>query len=108
MSRYYGPRRRVMRRLRTALPGLSNYIPGSEEERKPYPPGQHGPKHRRLRLSDQAIRLREKQKLRYHYGLTENQLRRYFIRAHSGFGDPSQKLLSTLESRLDNVVFRLG
>lgn len=102
MARYRGPRRRVVRRLQTALTGLTSDLPG--EERKPYPPGQHGPSRRRIRLSDYAIRLREKQKLVFYYGLTETQIRKYVSRAsHS-----SRDISSFLESRLDNMVYRLG
>ena len=75
--------------------------------RRPYPPGQHGPT-RRKKLSDYALRLMEKQKLRYHYGLSEKQLRRYVTKAFSQKGNSGTNLLVTLERRLDNVVFRIG
>lgn len=104
MSRYTGPRLRVARRLGGAeLPGL--FVP--KELRRPYPPGQHGPT-QRIKLSDYAIRLREKQKLRAHYGVGEKQFRRYMVRAKRMKGNTGENLLSMLESRLDNVVFRLG
>jgi small subunit ribosomal protein S4 len=104
MSRYTGPRLRVVRRLGgSEIPGLM--VP--KELRRPYPPGQHGPT-QRIKLSDYAIRLREKQKLRAHYGVGERQFRRYMVRAKHAKGNTGENLLSMLESRLDNVVFRLG
>ncbi|MCK6551989.1 30S ribosomal protein S4 [Myxococcota bacterium] len=104
MSRYTGPRLRVVRRLGgTELPGLQ--VP--KELRRPYPPGQHGPT-QRIKLSDYAIRLREKQKLRMHYGVGEKQFRSYMIRAKRAGGNTGETLLQLLESRLDNVIFRLG
>jgi small subunit ribosomal protein S4 len=105
MARYRGPRRRVVRRLNIALSGLTRDMPG---ERKPYPPGEHGPKVRRLRLSDYGVRLYEKQKLQFYYGLSETQLRRMVTRARRMAGPTGTNLLRVLEQRLDNVVFRLG
>ena len=104
MSRYTGPRFRIARRLGGAeLPGL--FVP--RELRRTYPPGQHGPT-QRIKLSDYAIRLREKQKLRAHYGVSEKQLRRYMTQAKHAKGNTGENLLVSLESRLDNVIFRLG
>ena len=71
MARYRGPRLKIIRRLGTPLPGLMRTDP---DLRRPYGPGQHGPT-KRAKLSDYALRLREKQKLRFHYGLSENNLR---------------------------------
>ena len=101
MSRYTGPRMRIMRALGVELPGLSR----KKIERRPYPPGQHG--QGRRKLSDYAVRLHEKQKLRHYYGLGERQLRNLVIEA-SRAGDTTEKLLELLERRLDNVVFRTG
>jgi small subunit ribosomal protein S4 len=104
MSRYTGPRLRIARRLGGAeLPGL--FV--SKELRRPYPPGQHGPT-QRIKLSDYAIRLREKQKLRHHYGVGEKQFRRYMVQAKRTKGNTGTNLIVMLESRLDNVIFRLG
>jgi small subunit ribosomal protein S4 len=98
------PRLKKIRRLGTPLPGLTRKQP----EWKTYPPGAHGPDPRRKRASAYRQRLEEKQKLRYNYGVSERQLRRLFDRAaHSG-GVTGEELLSLLERRLDNVVFRLG
>jgi small subunit ribosomal protein S4 len=104
MSRYTGPRRRIVRRLDTELPGLTQETPGE----RAYPPGQHGQNRRRKRASEYAVRLTEKQKLRYNYGLTETQLRNYLTRAARMPGTTGVNLLQLLERRLDNVVFRLG
>lgn len=106
MSRYTGPRLRIVRRLGGAeLPGLIR--PRERHQRRLYPPGQHGPT-QRIKLSDYAIRLREKQKLRHHYGVAEKQFRRYMAKAKQSSGNTGENLLKILESRLDNVVFRLG
>lgn len=92
------------RRLGTELPGLGK--PGALE-RRPYPPGQNG--NRRRKFSDFALRLEEKQKVRFHYGLTEEQLRRFIRDSKSGIGSNwTEKLIGRLERRLDNLVFRLG
>ncbi len=100
MSRYRGPRLRVVRRL-GELPGLSRKTP-----RRKYPPGQHG--QNRKKRSEYAIRLEEKQKLRFNYGVSERQLLRYVRRARRATGSTGQALLQLLEMRLDNTVFRLG
>jgi small subunit ribosomal protein S4 len=104
MARYTGPRLRIIRRLGTPLPGLMRTDP---DLRRPYPPGQHGPT-RRKKLSDYAFRLMEKQKLRFHYGVSEKQLRAYMDKAAKVKGNKGSNLLTLLERRLDNVVFRAG
>lgn len=104
MARYRGPRLKIIRRLGTSLPGLMRT---DADLRRPYPPGQHGPT-RRAKLSDFAIRLREKQKLRYHYCVGEKQFRRYVKRASVGKGNPGINLLESLEMRLDSALFRAG
>jgi small subunit ribosomal protein S4 len=103
MARYTGPRLKIIRRFGQHLPGLTR----KSAENRPYPPGQHGLS-RKPKASDYRIRLEEKQKLRANYGLTERQLRTYFKRAVRAKGDTGQNLLTMLESRLDNVVFRAG
>jgi len=100
MSRYRGPRLRITRRLGD-LPGLTRKSP-----RRAYPPGQHG--QARKKRSEYAVRLDEKQKLRFNYGLTERQLLRYVRKARRVSGSTGQVLLQLLEMRLDNTVFRLG
>lgn len=103
MARYRGPRLKIVRRFQEPLPGLTQ----KNGERRPYPPGQHGPG-RRTKVSDYRVRLEEKQKLRHNYGLSETQLRRYYKKASGTKGDTGAILLQLLESRLDNVVFRAG
>ena len=75
--------------------------------KRPYPPGQTGPG-RRQRLSEYGRRLLEKQKLRFTYGVLERQFRRYFQRAQRSRGNTGERLLQLLETRLDNLVYRLG
>ncbi|MDJ0678088.1 MAG: 30S ribosomal protein S4 [Calothrix sp. MO_167.B42] len=100
MSRYRGPRLRITRRL-GELPGLTR-----KSARRAYPPGQHG--QNRKKRSEYAIRLEEKQKLRFNYGLSESQLLRYVRKARRVTGSTGQVLLQLLEMRLDNTIFRLG
>ncbi len=100
MSRYRGPRLRVTRRLGD-LPGLTR-----KTARRAYPPGQHG--QARKKRSEYAIRLEEKQKLRFNYGVSERQLLRYVRKARRAAGSTGQVLLQFLEMRLDNTVFRMG
>jgi small subunit ribosomal protein S4 len=102
MSRYTGPRLKIMRALGTQLPGLSS----KSIEDRPYPPGQHGQKQKRK--SDFGVKLMEKQKLRFNYGLTETQIRRLFVEAKHAKMPTGDKLLELLERRLDNAVFRAG
>lgn len=102
MGRYTGPRQKVSRRHNAQLFGPSKYL-----ERKSYPPGMHGPKARR-KLSDFGMALSEKQKLRYMYGLYERQFRHTFNIALRKRGVTGETLLQLLETRLDNVAFRLG
>ncbi|MEA5420830.1 30S ribosomal protein S4 [Spirulina sp. CCNP1310] len=100
MSRYRGPRLRVTRRL-GELPGLTR-----KSSRRDYPPGQHG--QARRKRSEYAIRLEEKQKLRFNYGVTEKQMVNYMKKARRATGSTGERLLQLLEMRLDNTVFRLG
>jgi small subunit ribosomal protein S4 len=97
---------KIQRALGMELPGLGK--PGALDKRN-YPPGQHG-QNRRGKLSEYALQLREKQKVMFHYGLREEQLRRFVRQAIAGSGGSNwiEQLLSLLERRLDNVVFRLG
>ncbi|HWU35843.1 MAG TPA: 30S ribosomal protein S4 [Methylovorus sp.] len=104
MSRFTGPRLKVMRALGVDLPGLSR----KSIEQRPTPPGQHGAKAVRRKKSDFGIKLMEKQKLRFNYGLSERQLRRLMVDARRGKAPTGETLLQLLERRLDNVVFRAG
>jgi small subunit ribosomal protein S4 len=101
MSRYTGPRLKVVRALGTALPGLT----GKTTERQ-YPPGQHGQRQRKK--SDYGLKLMEKQKLRFNYGVTETQIRRLMTEAKASRDQAGKKLLEFLERRIDNAVFRAG
>ena len=102
MSRYTGPRLKVMRALGTELPGLSRKPLGE----RAYPPGQHG--RRPQRKSGFGVQLIEKQKLRFNYGLTEKQMQRLMREAKRDRGPTGDKLVELLERRLDNLVFRAG
>ncbi len=102
MARYTGPRLKVCRALGVTLPGLTN-----KAINRPYPPGQHGTR-RRGKTSDYKLRLVEKQKLRYHFGILERQFKRYVAEAARMRGPTGTNLVVLLESRLDNVVWRLG
>jgi small subunit ribosomal protein S4 len=103
MARYTGPKSKISRRYGIALFGPSKAL-----ERKNYPPGMHGPKGSRRKQSDYATALAEKQKLRHQYGLMERQFRRYFETALRKRGVTGETLLQMLETRLDNIVYRLG
>ena len=103
MARYTGPKSKISRRFGVAIFGPSKAL-----ERKNYPPGMHGPKGSRRKTSEYALALAEKQKLRYQYGVLERQFRRYFEIALNRRGITGVILLQLLETRLDNVVFRLG
>lgn len=101
MSRYTGPRLKLVRALGTALPGLT-----SKTTERNYPPGQHGQRQRKK--SDYGIKLMEKQKLRFNYGVTETQIRRLMSEAKASRDQAGKKLLEFLERRIDNAVFRAG
>ena len=102
MARYRGPRLRIVRRL-GELPGLTR-----KTSRKENPPGQHGSSAAMKKISQYSIRLREKQKLRYNYGISEKQLINYVKKSRKSKGSSGEILLQLLEMRLDNIVFRLG
>lgn len=104
MARYTGPRLRIIRRIGTELPGLTT----KTAARRPNPPGQAAAGKRQFKVSEYGMRLREKQKLRYHYGLTERGLRLLYQKAYRQPGDTGRNLLTLLESRLDNLVWRAG
>jgi small subunit ribosomal protein S4 len=96
--------------MKLYLKGEKCYTEKCPFERRSYPPGQHGKSEsfRRRKLSDYAMQLREKQKARRIYGVLERQFRRYFHEAERRSGLTGENLLAVLESRLDNVVYRLG
>lgn len=102
--RYTGPRLKVMRALGTELPGLSR----KSIENRPNPPGQHGARLFATRKSEFGKQLREKQKLKFNYGLSERQMRRLMAEARGARGNTGATMLELLERRLDNFVFRAG
>jgi len=102
MARYTGPTHKPCRRARQPLCQSKKCA----VDRRPYPPGEHG--RGRIRESDYQIQLREKQKLRFMYGVLERQFRRYYREAAKQSGMTGENLLRILESRLDNVVYRSG
>lgn len=108
MAKYIGPKCRQCRREggKLYLKGEKCFTSKCPVEKRPFPPGQHG--QRRTRLSDYAIQLREKQKLRRIYGVLEDQFRKYYQWAATTKGSTGENLLQLLESRLDNVVYRMG
>lgn len=103
MARNTGPKTKISRRYNVLIGGSAKAF-----ERKNYPPGQHGPKGSRRKVSDYALALAEKQKLRHQYGVLEKQFRRYFQIALSKRGVTGETLLQLLETRVDNVVYRMG
>jgi len=105
MARYTGPRLRILRRIGTELPGLTS----KTATRRPYPPGHAAAASKRApKVSEYGVRLREKQKLRYHYGLTERSLRLIYNKANRMPGDTGRNMLGLLEARLDSLVWRAG
>ncbi len=102
MARYRGPKQKIARRFKEPIFG-----PSSALERKPYGPGQHG-RSRFTRKSEYAIQLDEKQKAKYTYGLLERQFRNLYEKATRQEGVTGEVLMQLLETRLDNVVFRMG
>jgi small subunit ribosomal protein S4 len=103
MARYTGPKTKKARAFGEAIYGFDKYF-----ERKKHRPGQHGNSRRRRQQSDYALQLMEKQKAKYTYGVLERQFRNLFEKASSKSGVTGSVLLQMLESRLDNVVYRLG
>lgn len=103
MARYIGPKTKISRRFGVALFGPSKAL-----ERRNFPPGQHGLRAGRRKQSDYSIALGEKQKLRFQYGVLEKQFRGYYAEATRQRGVTGDILVRLLETRLDNVCYRLG
>lgn len=103
MARYRGPRLKKCRAVGTVLPGLTTVATLD----RPFPPGEHGTK-RRSKPSDFKVRLIEKQKARLHFGILETQFKRYVRKASQMKGASGTNLVTLLQSRLDNIVWRLG
>ena len=103
MARYTGPKTKISRKFGEPLFGEDRTL-----EKKNYPPGQHGNSKRRSKKSEYAIQLMEKQKAKYTYGVLEKQFKNIYDKANKGKGITGELLLQLCESRLDNVVFRMG
>lgn len=103
MARYTGPKTKIARKFGQAIFGDDKAF-----EKRNYPPGQHGANRRRGKKSEYAIQLMEKQKAKYTYGILEKQFRNMFKKATAAQGITGEVLLQLCESRLDNVVFRMG
>ncbi|HLT51623.1 MAG TPA: 30S ribosomal protein S4 [Arenibacter sp.] len=103
MARYTGPKTKIARKFGEAIFGDDKSF-----EKRNYPPGQHGNNRRRGKKSEYAIQLMEKQKAKYTYGILERQFRNIFAKANSSGGVTGEVLLQLCESRLDNVVYRMG
>ena len=103
MARYTGPKTKIARKFGQPIFGDDKSF-----EKKKYPPGQHGPNKRRAKKSEYAIQLTEKQKAKYTYGILERQFANLYKKANASKGITGEVLLQLCESRLDNVVYRLG
>ncbi|NPA11405.1 MAG: 30S ribosomal protein S4 [Epsilonproteobacteria bacterium] len=108
MARYTGPVERIERRLGVSLElkGKRRLSGKSALDRRPYAPGQHG--QRRAKISEYGLQLREKQKMKFYYGVLEKQFRKFFKEANRQEGNTGENLIKLLERRLDNVVYRMG
>lgn len=103
MARYTGPRSKISRKFGEPIYGADKNF-----DKKNYPPGQHGLNKKRRKLSEYGLQLREKQRAKYTYGLLERQFANLFDKASRSKGVTGEVLLQLLESRLDNLVYRLG
>ena len=103
MAKYIGPKTKIARKFGEPIYGSDKYF-----DKRNYPPGFHGPSRRRRKLSEYGIQLKEKQKAKYTYGVLEKQFANLFHKAQRTKGITGEVLLQLLESRLDNVVYRLG
>lgn len=103
MARYTGPKTKIARKFGEPIYGPDKYF-----EKKNYPPGQHGLAKKRKKTSEYGIQLAQKQKVKYTYGLLERQFRNLYGKANRMKGRTGENLLILLESRLDNIVYRLG
>lgn len=103
MARYIGPKSKIARKFKDPIYGPDKYY-----EKKNYPPGMHGANKRRSKQSEYGIQLMEKQKAKYTYGILERQFKNIFLKAARKGGKTGDVLLQLIESRLDNVVYRLG
>ena len=103
MARYIGPKTKIARKF-----GEPIYGPEKDFEKRNYPPGQHGLARKRKKTSEYGTQLREKQKVKYTYGVLERQFRNLYEKASRMKGVKGENLIILLESRLDNIVYRMG
>jgi small subunit ribosomal protein S4 len=103
MARYIGPKTKIARKFREPI-----YGPDKSYDKRPSPPGQHGNNRRRSKQSEYGMQLMEKQKAKYTYGILERQFKNLYVAASRKGGITGEILIQMCESRLDNVVFRLG
>lgn len=103
MARYIGPKSRIARKFKEPIFGADKVL-----EKKNYPPGQHGLSKKRSKQSEYAVQLQEKQKAKYTYGILERQFAKIYHMAQRAHGVTGEVLLQLIESRLDNVVYRMG
>jgi small subunit ribosomal protein S4 len=103
MARYIGPKSKIARKFREPIFGADKAL-----EKKNYPPGQHGLAKKRAKESEYAVQLKEKQKVKYTYGILEKQFANTFDKASRAKGITGEVLLQLIEARLDNVVYRMG
>ena len=108
MARYTGPVEKLERRLGVSLElkGERRLAGKSALDKRPYAPGQHG--QRRTKVSEYGLQLKEKQKIKYYYGVLEKQFRKFFQEANRQEGSTGENLIKLLERRLDNVIYRVG
>ena len=103
MARYIGPKSKIARKFKEPIFGADKVL-----EKKNYPPGQHGLSKKRSKQSEYAVQLQEKQKAKYTYGILERQFAKIYNMAQRAHGVTGEVLLQLIESRLDNVVYRMG
>jgi small subunit ribosomal protein S4 len=103
MARYIGPKSRIARKFKEPIFGPDKVL-----EKKNYPPGQHGLSKKRGKQSEYAVQLQEKQKAKYTYGILERQFAKIYTMAQRAHGVTGEVLLQLIESRIDNVVYRMG
>lgn len=103
MARYTGPKSKIARKFKEPIYGVDKNL-----ERRPYPPGQHGPNKRRSKQSEYSTQLTEKQKAKYTYGILERQFENLYKKASARPGVTGEILLALCEARLDNTCYRLG
>ena len=103
MARYIGPKSRIARKFKEPIFGPDKVL-----EKKNYPPGQHGLSKKRSKQSEYAVQLQEKQKAKYTYGILERQFWKIYTMAQRAHGVTGEVLLQLIESRIDNVVYRMG